>query len=179
MDANETKPQKRRRPMGLIMTTQDVHDLSTTHRCRDCGSQFARNPRFPTDPAYSECGDCGSTHLHLVPVPDDEGLAVIAAIEDAVERAAPGDVRAALLSEVYADAALAARIRRRLDRSPRPDQLRALRDRWEKDIIALYELAEEEPHHEGRQRLHIRAAEVERCSAELKAAVRGDGPGGE
>jgi antitoxin (DNA-binding transcriptional repressor) of toxin-antitoxin stability system len=96
----------------IVPEPQD--DLRWNTRCRDCGSLLSANPRYSTDPDHVECMDCGSTNLDRVPVPDDDGLALITQVEEAADNANLMTLHRALLTEVYADQQLAARVLRNL-----------------------------------------------------------------
>lgn len=56
--------------------------------------------------------------------------------------------------------------------------IRALLAQWERGITALYEAAEQERVPATRDRLLTEAGVYERCVLDLRAAVRGPGPGG-
>ena len=101
------------RPVASI-TPDTEDDLRWNTRCRDCGSLLSANPRYSTDPDHAECLDCGSTNLDRVPVPDDSGLMLITQVEEAADNADADALRRALLTEVYADQQLAARVLRNL-----------------------------------------------------------------
>lgn len=56
--------------------------------------------------------------------------------------------------------------------------IRALLARWERGITALYEAAEQERDPAAQDRRYIEAGVYERCVLDLRAALRGPGPGG-